>query len=276
MALLEFDDERGQPRQDQGDRRRRWRRQRRQHDDRVAPRRRRVHRRQHRRAGARGQPGADEDPARRRAHQGPRRRRQPRDRPQGRARGRARSSTEVLAGADMVFVTAGMGGGTGTGAAPIIAQLAREGGALTVGVVTKPFGFEGQQARAPGREGIATLAAARRHADHDPERAPARARRRSRPRCVDAFRKADEVLLQAVQGISDLITDPRPHQRRLRRRAHDHDGHGPRAHGHRRRASGERRAHRGRRDGDHLAAARGRLDRRARPASSSTSSAAPT
>src|ERR671924_60622 len=65
--------------------------------------------------------------------------------------------TEVLANADMVFVTAGMGGGTGTGAAPIIAQVARECGALTVGVVTKPFGFEGRKRRKQAEEGIATL-----------------------------------------------------------------------------------------------------------------------
>src|SRR4051812_16254148 len=65
--------------------------------------------------------------------------------------------TEVLTGADMVFVTAGMGGGTGTGAAPIIAQVARECGALTVGVVTKPFGFEGRKRRKQAEEGIVQL-----------------------------------------------------------------------------------------------------------------------
>ena len=61
---------------------------------------------------------------------------------------------DIVSGADMVFVTAGMGGGTGTGAAPVIAQLAREAGALTVGVVTKPFGFEGRKRRKQAEEGI--------------------------------------------------------------------------------------------------------------------------
>ena len=101
--------------------------------------------RQHRLPGARGQPGAAQDPARQQPDQGPRRRRQPGDRPRGRARGRCSASPRRWPGADMVFVTAGMGGGTGTGAAPVIAQVARDCGALTVGVVTKPFGFEGTQ-----------------------------------------------------------------------------------------------------------------------------------
>jgi cell division protein FtsZ len=112
---------------------------------------------------------------------------------------------EALVGADMVFITAGMGGGTGTGAAPVIAQLAREEGALTVGVVTKPFVFEGRQRARRAELGLATLGD---HVDtlitipnqklitlSDEEMT-----------FVDAFRKADEVLFQAVQGISDLIT----------------------------------------------------------------------
>ena len=115
---------------------------------------------------------------------------------------------ELIAGADMVFVTAGMGGGTGTGAAPVIAQIARDCGALTVGVVTKPFGFEGKKRAQQAVEGIERLDGRGRHADHDPEQAPARARRRSSTSMVEAFRKADEVLLNAVQGISDLITVP--------------------------------------------------------------------
>jgi len=112
---------------------------------------------------------------------------------------------EALTGADMVFITAGMGGGTGTGAAPVIAQLAREEGALTVGVVTKPFVFEGRQRSRRAELGLATLGD---HVDtlitipnqklitlSDEELT-----------FVEAFRKADEVLFQAVQGISDLIT----------------------------------------------------------------------
>lgn len=115
--------------------------------------------------------------------------------------------TEALKGADMVFVTAGMGGGTGTGAAPIVAQVAKEIGALTVGVVTKPFPFEGRKRSSHAESGIGNL-----------------------KNCVDtlivipnekllhvvdkkttineAFRIADDVLLQGVQGISDLIAVP--------------------------------------------------------------------
>ncbi|HEY2511586.1 MAG TPA: cell division protein FtsZ [Polyangiaceae bacterium] len=112
---------------------------------------------------------------------------------------------ELIAGADMVFVTAGMGGGTGTGAAPVIAQLAREEGALTVGVVTKPFLFEGRQRSRRAELGLAQLS---EHVDTlitipnqkllllgDEDLS-----------FIDAFRKADEVLFQAVKGISDLIT----------------------------------------------------------------------
>jgi len=112
---------------------------------------------------------------------------------------------EMIAGADMVFVTAGMGGGTGTGAAPVIAQLAREEGCLTVGVVTKPFFFEGKQRSRRADIGLAMLA---EHVDTlitipnqklltlgDEDLS-----------FVEAFRKADEVLYQAIKGISDLIT----------------------------------------------------------------------
>jgi cell division protein FtsZ len=112
---------------------------------------------------------------------------------------------ELIGGADMVFVTAGMGGGTGTGAAPIIAQIAREEGALTVGVVTKPFIFEGRQRARRAELGLAMLG---EHVDTlitipnqklvllgDDDLT-----------FIDACRKADEVLYQAVKGISDLIT----------------------------------------------------------------------
>ena len=93
---------------------------------------------------------------------------------------------EVLAGADMVFITAGMGGGTGTGAAPIVAEVAKELGILTVAVVTRPFKFEGKKRAAIADEGLMRAAAARRLADHDPEREAAeRARQEHQPaRCV--------------------------------------------------------------------------------------------
>jgi cell division protein FtsZ len=112
---------------------------------------------------------------------------------------------EIVMGADMVFVTAGMGGGTGTGAAPIVAQLAREAGALTVGVVTKPFVFEGKQRARRAEAGIASLS---EHVDTlitiPNEKLMALAD--DELTFVEAFRKADEVLFQAVKGISDLIT----------------------------------------------------------------------
>lgn len=112
---------------------------------------------------------------------------------------------ELIAGADMVFVTAGMGGGTGTGAAPVIAQLAREEGALTVGVVTKPFGFEGRQRLRRADQGIQMLAEQVDTLITIPnEKLLSIAD--DELTFVEAFRKADEVLYQAVRGISDLIT----------------------------------------------------------------------
>jgi cell division protein FtsZ len=112
---------------------------------------------------------------------------------------------EIVMGADMVFVTAGMGGGTGTGAAPIVAQLAREAGALTVGVVTKPFIFEGKMRARRAEQGIVALT---EHVDTlitiPNEKLMALAD--DELTFVEAFRKADEVLFQAVKGISDLIT----------------------------------------------------------------------
>lgn len=114
---------------------------------------------------------------------------------------------EVLKGADMVFVACGLGGGTGTGAAPIVAETAKELGALTIGVVTKPFAFEGAQRRAIAEEGLANL---RDRVDSlitipndklltiiD-----------KKTTLVSAFRIVDDVLRQGVQGISDLITKP--------------------------------------------------------------------
>jgi cell division protein FtsZ len=114
---------------------------------------------------------------------------------------------EVLAGADMVFVTCGEGGGTGTGGAPIVAEIAKELGALTIGVVTRPFMFEGRRRSVQAEDGIAELKEAvdtlivipndrlLHIADGDTS-------------VVQAFRLADEVLLQGVQGITDLIMTP--------------------------------------------------------------------
>jgi cell division protein FtsZ len=112
--------------------------------------------------------------------------------------------TEVLQGADMVFVTAGMGGGTGTGGAPIIAQVAREMGALTVGVVTKPFQFEGRKRLRQAEEGIGELGKAVDTLITIPNQRLLSVAGQNTT-MLDAFRKVDEVLLNAVQGISDLI-----------------------------------------------------------------------
>ena len=115
---------------------------------------------------------------------------------------------EALKGADMVFVTAGEGGGTGTGAAPVIAEVAKqEIGALTVGVVTRPFGFEGTQRKRQADEGIDRL---REEVDTliviPNEKLLAVVERRTS--ILDAFKEADNVLRQGVQGITDLITIP--------------------------------------------------------------------
>ncbi|MEC9398117.1 MAG: cell division protein FtsZ, partial [Myxococcota bacterium] len=115
--------------------------------------------------------------------------------------------SEVLSGSDMVFVTAGMGGGTGTGAAPVIANIARENGALTVGVVTKPFQFEGRRRLKQAEEGIRNLATAVDTLIIIPNQRLL-AISGDQTTILEAFKKADEVLLHAVQGISDLITVP--------------------------------------------------------------------
>jgi cell division protein FtsZ len=113
--------------------------------------------------------------------------------------------TEALKGADMIFVAAGMGGGTGTGAAPVIAEVARENGALVVGVVTKPFTREGRQRLAKGEDGIKEL---KKHVDSliviPNDRLLGLAGKSMS--ILDAFKPSDDVLRQAVQGISDLIT----------------------------------------------------------------------
>lgn len=114
---------------------------------------------------------------------------------------------EMLRGADMVFVTAGEGGGTGTGGTPIIAKIAKDLGALTVGVVTKPFTFEGKRRTAQADEGIALL---REEVDTliviPNDRLLAISDRSISQ--LEAFRSADQVLLSGVQGITDLITTP--------------------------------------------------------------------
>ncbi|HEX8791563.1 MAG TPA: cell division protein FtsZ [Polyangiaceae bacterium] len=112
---------------------------------------------------------------------------------------------ELVAGADMVFVTAGMGGGTGTGAAPVIAQIAREEGALTVGVVTKPFLFEGRQRARRAEIGLAMLSEQVDTLITIPNQ-KLLLLGDDELTFIDACRKADEVLYQAVKGISDLIT----------------------------------------------------------------------
>lgn len=115
--------------------------------------------------------------------------------------------TEALQGADMVFVTAGMGGGTGTGAAPVIAKIAKDSGALTIGVVTRPFSFEGPRRGKSAAEGLAKLKdnvdtliviANNNLLQIVDKKAP----------IMEAFKMVDDVLLQGVSGISDLITKP--------------------------------------------------------------------
>jgi len=114
---------------------------------------------------------------------------------------------EVLKGSDMVFVTAGLGGGTGTGAAPVVAQIAKEIGALTIGVVTRPFTFEGTHRAKTAEAGAAAL---KEHADTliiiPNDRLLQIVDKRSG--LQDAFKVADDVLRQGIQGISELITVP--------------------------------------------------------------------
>lgn len=111
---------------------------------------------------------------------------------------------DKLAGADMVFITAGMGGGTGTGGAPVIAKLAKELGALTVGVVTKPFAFEGKRRMRVAEEGISELKKEVDTLITIPNEKLLAVAGKDMP-LLETFKKADEVLLQAVKGISDLI-----------------------------------------------------------------------
>ena len=111
----------------------------------------------------------------------------------------------ALEGADMVFVTAGMGGGTGTGGAPVVADIAKASGALTVGVVTKPFLFEGNRRRKQAEAGLQELGAAVDTLIVIPNQRLLSVAGEDMS-LADAFKRADEVLLNAVQGISDLIT----------------------------------------------------------------------
>ena len=115
---------------------------------------------------------------------------------------------EVLKGADMVFVTAGEGGGTGTGGAPVVARIARSLGALTIGVVTRPFGFEGKKRSTQAEAGIDQL---REEVDTlivIPNDRLLQMNNASTISVLDAFKQADTVLLQGVAGITDLITTP--------------------------------------------------------------------
>lgn len=114
---------------------------------------------------------------------------------------------EAVEGADMVFVTAGMGGGTGTGAAPIIAKIAKDMGALTVAVVTRPFSFEGRKRATQAANGIAALKEAVDTLIVIPNDRLLEIVDKSTP-ILEAFREADNVLRQGVQGISDLIAVP--------------------------------------------------------------------
>jgi len=114
---------------------------------------------------------------------------------------------DILSGADMVFITAGMGGGTGTGAAPVIGELVKELGALSVGVVTRPFDFEGPKRKKQAEDGIKALAACVDTLIVIPNQ-KLLALASKNTTLKESFRKADEVLLQAVRGITDLIMVP--------------------------------------------------------------------
>ena len=114
---------------------------------------------------------------------------------------------KMLKGSNLVFITAGLGGGTGTGAAPVIAQMARDMGILTVGVVTKPFAFEGPKRAQNAEQGLEEL---RKHVDTlviIPNEKLFKILKKDTP-LVDAFRYADDVLRQGIQGVSELIVKP--------------------------------------------------------------------
>ena len=160
-----------------------------------------------------GRPGAPpvgrpaQDPHRRQDHPRPRRRRRRGDRPARAPRRMPRRSPRRSRDSDMVFITAGLGGGTGSGAAPVIAEIAKDLGALTIGVVTKPFSFEGNR-----RKLIAEKSAEQLKAKVDTLITIPNDRLRDvvqkNTSILDAFRVVDDVLRQGVQGISDIITVP--------------------------------------------------------------------
>lgn len=140
---------------------------------------------------------------------------------------------EALEGADMIFVTAGMGGGTGTGAAPVVAKLAQEMGILTVGIVTKPFAFEGKKRMDQAEMGIEKL---KEYVDSliiiPNERLKDAGEKIT---FMNAFQIADDVLLHGVQSIVELINVPQYINLRLRGRYLHHEGRRIRIHGHRHR-----------------------------------------
>src|SRR5690606_27417080 len=114
---------------------------------------------------------------------------------------------DMIRGSDMVFITAGLGGGTGTGACPIIAKIAKEAGALTVGIVTKPFSFEGKKRMAHANMGLEEL---RKNVDTMiviPNDRLLQIVERNTP-MLEAFREADNVLRQGVQGIAEIVAIP--------------------------------------------------------------------
>ncbi len=168
----------------------------------------------------------------------------------------------ALRGSDMVFVTAGEGGGTGSGAAPVVAKIARELGALTVGIVTTPFKFEGSRRAKQADDRRRRDARGLRHADRDPERPAARGARQVD---LDARRVPDRRRRAPARRPGHLRPDhePRPDQPRLRRRAHRDEGLRLGADGHRLRDGREPRQGSGRaraaqpadRDRDHRCAA---------------------
>ena len=160
---------------------------------------------------------------------------------------------ELLRGADMVFVTAGEGGGTGTGGAPVVATIARKLGALTVGVVTRPFSFEGKRRSNQAETGITSL---RESCDTLIVIPNDRLLQMgdAAVSLMDAFRSADEVLLNGVQGHHRSDHHAWPDQRRLRRRQGRHERRGHGADGHRLGAWRRPRAQ-GRGDRDQLTAA---------------------
>ncbi len=152
----------------------------------------------------------------------------------------------VLKGSDMVFITAGEGGGTGTGAAPVVAEIAKSLGALTIGVVSRPFVFEGKRRGLQALEGVRVLRSKADTVIVVPNDKLLEVADRGTS-MVAALRLADDVLRQGVQGICDLVTVPGLINLDLGRRAHDHDRGGDGPHGDR---PGPRRAARSESGGD--------------------------